>query len=242
MPSKRRVPVVSDDRVRASCDVASALHASPPPAANSEGSMSLFIVRHRHEPERCPATDPYMGAMLLNYLSRPNVRQLGVNIQGEAVVQGEHTLYMIIESSDEDRVRAFMRPFSEAGTVDVYPASTCVRVVTSGGCAASMPVVDEPVPLSRGSSQARPWCALARRTWLVARSPRARNGTGSATGTTPSRRCRFTSGSVSTRRGRPKPIGEEVDGRHQDGTWSRSVTFSRPPRCARADGQPPATP
>ena len=105
--------------------------------------MGLFIVRHRHEPERCPATDPYMGAMLLN---RPNVRHHGVNIQGEAVVQGEHTLYMIIESSDEDRVRAFMRPFAEAGTVDVFPASTCVRVVASGGCAASMPVVDEPVP------------------------------------------------------------------------------------------------
>ena len=38
-------------------------------------------------------------------------------------------------------------------------------------------------------------------------------GTGSATGTTPSRRCRFTSGSVSTRRGRPKPVGDESDGR-----------------------------
>ena len=36
--------------------------------------MALFIVRLRHEPERCPATDPYRGAMLLNYLSRPNVR------------------------------------------------------------------------------------------------------------------------------------------------------------------------
>src|SRR5205809_7557006 len=53
---------------------------------------------------------------------------------------------MILEASDEDGDRAFMRPFSEAGTVDVYPASTCVRVVTSGGCAASMPVVDEPAP------------------------------------------------------------------------------------------------
>ena len=108
--------------------------------------MALFVVRHRHAPERCPASDPYMGATLLNYLSRPNVRQHGVDIQGEAVVQGEHTLYMIVESSDEDRVRAFMRPFAEAGTVDVYPASTCVRVIASGGCAASMPVVDEPVP------------------------------------------------------------------------------------------------
>jgi DMSO/TMAO reductase YedYZ molybdopterin-dependent catalytic subunit len=107
--------------------------------------MALFIVRHQHEAERCPATDPEMGAMLLNYLSRPNVRRHGVNIHGEAVAQGEHTLYMIIESSDEDRVRAFMRPFAEAGAVDVYPASTCVRVVASGGCA-SIPRVDELVP------------------------------------------------------------------------------------------------
>jgi DMSO/TMAO reductase YedYZ molybdopterin-dependent catalytic subunit len=108
--------------------------------------MALFIVRHQHEAERCPAADPERGATLLNYLSRPNVRRHGVTIQGEAVAQGEHTLYMIIESSDEDRVRAFMRPFVEAGAVDVYPASTCVRVVASGGCAASMPRVDEPVP------------------------------------------------------------------------------------------------
>src|SRR5262247_399192 len=100
--------------------------------------MALFIVRHRHEAERCPATDPYMGATLLNYLSRPNVRQHGVTIQGEAVVQGEHTLYMIVESSDEDHVRAFMAPFAQAGTVDIFPASTCVRVVASGGCAAAM--------------------------------------------------------------------------------------------------------
>src|SRR5438093_8962402 len=29
--------------------------------------------------------------------------------------------------------------------LEVVPASTCVRVVASGGCAASIPVVDEPV-------------------------------------------------------------------------------------------------
>src|SRR5262249_48969180 len=54
--------------------------------------------------------------------------------------------YMIVESSDEDRVRAFMGPFAQAGTVDVYPASTCVRVVASGGRAASMPRGGEPIP------------------------------------------------------------------------------------------------
>jgi DMSO/TMAO reductase YedYZ molybdopterin-dependent catalytic subunit len=108
--------------------------------------MALFIVRHQHEPERCPATDPYMGATLLNYLSRPHVRKHGVSIQGEAVVRGEHTLYMIVESSDEARVREFMQPFAMAGSLDVYPAATCAGVVASGGCAAAMPAVDAAVP------------------------------------------------------------------------------------------------
>jgi hypothetical protein len=48
--------------------------------------MALFVVRHQHAAERCPAEDPQMGASLLNHLSRPNVRQHGVEIQGEAVV------------------------------------------------------------------------------------------------------------------------------------------------------------
>ena len=64
--------------------------------------MALFLIRHHHGAERCPATDPYAGAELLNYLSRPNVRRLGVQIRGEAVVQGEHTLYLIVEASAID--------------------------------------------------------------------------------------------------------------------------------------------
>ena len=98
--------------------------------------MALFIVRHQHDADRCPAADPDMGATLLNYLSRPNVRKLGVRVQAEAIVRGEHTLYMIVESDNEARVRAFMQPFAMAGTVDVYPAATCAGVVSSGGCGA----------------------------------------------------------------------------------------------------------
>ena len=67
--------------------------------------MALFIVRHQHDAARCPASDPGMGATLLNYLSRPNVRKHGIEIQGEAIVRGEHTLYMIVEAADEARVR-----------------------------------------------------------------------------------------------------------------------------------------
>jgi DMSO/TMAO reductase YedYZ molybdopterin-dependent catalytic subunit len=101
--------------------------------------MALFVVRHQHAPDRCPAQDPYMGATLLNYLSRPNVDRYGVKIQGEAVVQGAHTFYLIAEAVDEEHLRAFMQPFQMAGSLDIYPASTCARVVASGGCGATLP-------------------------------------------------------------------------------------------------------
>ena len=102
--------------------------------------MALFVVRHQHAAERCPAQDPFNGAALLNHLSRPNVRQHGMDIKGEAVLQGEHTLYIIVEAADESRLRQFMEPFQMAGSLDIYPASTCAGVVASGGCAATMPV------------------------------------------------------------------------------------------------------
>src|SRR5262249_12693260 len=104
--------------------------------------MTLFVVRHQHDAARCPAEDPYFGAQLLNHLSRPNVRQHGIKIQGEAVVHGEHTLYLIVEAGDEGRLREFLAPFAMAGSVDIYPASTCARVVASGGCTAALPTSD----------------------------------------------------------------------------------------------------
>src|SRR6185503_15217450 len=60
--------------------------------------------------------------------------------------RGEHTMYMIVESADEARVREFMRPFAMAGTVDVYPAATCAGVVSNGGCGAAGPDLDRTVP------------------------------------------------------------------------------------------------
>src|SRR5690349_11674451 len=108
--------------------------------------MGLFIVRHEHNPDHCPATDPDMGAMLLNHLSRANVKRYGVEIQSEAVAQGGHALYMILNADTEERVHRFMEPFAQAGTVEVLTASTCARVMASGGCGAPMPVVDDVVP------------------------------------------------------------------------------------------------
>ena len=99
--------------------------------------MGLFIVRHEHGGKRCPAADPALGALLLNHLSRPSARRYGVEIKGEAVVEGDHVMYMILEAGSGEEVRRFVQPFAEAGTVEVYPASTCVRAVTSGGCVAA---------------------------------------------------------------------------------------------------------
>jgi DMSO/TMAO reductase YedYZ molybdopterin-dependent catalytic subunit len=45
-----------------------------------------------------------------------------------------------VEAGEERRLREFLQPFQMAGSLDVYPASTCARVVASGGCAAPMPV------------------------------------------------------------------------------------------------------
>lgn len=108
--------------------------------------MALFIVRHQHDPARCPAHDPYMGATLLNHLSRPNVRRHGITIQAEAVLRDEHTLYMIVESSDEALVRQYMEPFAMAGSLDIYPAATCAGVVSSGGCASLAPLSSNTAP------------------------------------------------------------------------------------------------
>jgi DMSO/TMAO reductase YedYZ molybdopterin-dependent catalytic subunit len=108
--------------------------------------MALFVVRHQHPPEHCPAVEPLAGASLLNHLSRGNVRRHGVEIHGEAVVSGEHTLFLIVEAASQGQVESFMAPFAQAGQVQVFPASTCARVVASGGCAAPLPEVDAAGP------------------------------------------------------------------------------------------------
>lgn len=96
--------------------------------------MSLYVVRHQHEPENCPARDPAMGAMLLKHLSTANASQYGVHIHGDAVLDGQHTLFLILDSDDAGQVQRFMEPFSKAGPVEIMPASECEAVVARAGC------------------------------------------------------------------------------------------------------------
>lgn len=96
--------------------------------------MALFVVRHQHDAKTCPAANPKMGAMLLQHISKQNAASMGVTIQSEAVVNGAHTLFMIVEAANEAVVKKFMTPFAQAGKVEVLPSSTCETVVERAGC------------------------------------------------------------------------------------------------------------
>ena len=96
--------------------------------------MSLYVIKHQHDPESCPAMDPRMAPILLSELSEENASKFGIKIHGEAVVNGEHTFYLIVDAPDEITVNNFMSLFTQAGIVDVYPSSPCKSVVERGVC------------------------------------------------------------------------------------------------------------
>jgi len=96
--------------------------------------MSLYFVRHQHTPETCPARDPEMGQMLLQHLSKSNARKFGVDLIGDAVLDGQHTLVLIADVEDKEYLENYMQPFAQAGSVEILSASTCEAVVARQGC------------------------------------------------------------------------------------------------------------
>jgi hypothetical protein len=96
--------------------------------------MSLYFVKHQHDAETCPAKNPEMGAMLLSHISPLNARKFGVDIRGDAVLDGQHTFVLILEADDREKVENFMQPFQMAGPVEIASASQCEEVVERAGC------------------------------------------------------------------------------------------------------------
>lgn len=96
--------------------------------------MSLYFVRHQHNAETCPAKDPEMGAMLSAHVTKQNARKFGVDLLADAVLDGQHTFVLIMESEDKAYVEQFMQPFAMAGSVEISTASTCDAVVERLGC------------------------------------------------------------------------------------------------------------
>jgi hypothetical protein len=97
-------------------------------------TMALFVAKHRHSADACPAKDPSMGRMLLEHLSEENAAKSGITIHGEAVIEGQHTLYLIADAPDRSSVEEFMAPFAAAGTVEVLEANPCAAVVGRASC------------------------------------------------------------------------------------------------------------
>ena len=96
--------------------------------------MSLYFVRHQHDAETCPAKNPEMGQMLVQHVSKSNARKFGVDLIGDAVLDGQHTFVLILEAEDQAYIEQFMQPFTMAGSVEITPASTCETVVERQGC------------------------------------------------------------------------------------------------------------
>jgi len=96
--------------------------------------MTLYVVRHQHSAERCPARDPEMAQALLQHLDHGNAQRFGVSLQAEAVLDAQHTLVLIAESEDVSFLRDYMSPFERAGSVEITAASTCEAVVARHGC------------------------------------------------------------------------------------------------------------
>ena len=108
--------------------------------------MTLFVTKHQHNDQTCPAGDVQMGPMLLQHLSDENASQAGIKVLGDAVVD-DHTFYMILEASGIDVVQKFMTPFAHVGSVEILEASTCSQVVARGACGAGGKVWTGGVPV-----------------------------------------------------------------------------------------------
>lgn len=96
--------------------------------------MSLFVVQHKHSAETCPAGHPQMGPMLVQHVAPENAGKFGVTVHGDAVLDGQHTFYLILEADAEDSIKQFMAPFYQAGSVEIWPASSCEQVVARAKC------------------------------------------------------------------------------------------------------------
>jgi Domain of unknown function (DUF3303) len=75
-----------------------------------------------------------MASGLLQLLNESNAGKQGITIHGDAVVDGSHHLFLILEAPSEAVAKEYLAPFGQVGTLAVAPASRCELVVQRGGC------------------------------------------------------------------------------------------------------------
>ena len=97
-------------------------------------SMPRFVVEHAHTEQTCPAKDPRMAVGLLQIVAPQNAGKSGVTIHAEAVANGQHHLYLIVDAANAETVRTYLAPFAQVGSLTVTPASQFEEVVHRGAC------------------------------------------------------------------------------------------------------------
>ena len=96
--------------------------------------MPLFIVNAKHSAESCPAGDPEMGKMLLAHIHQDNASKFGITVQASAGAESQHTLHMILDAGNSQKVDEFMALFTQMGSVDVTPGISCEAIIARGRC------------------------------------------------------------------------------------------------------------
>ena len=96
--------------------------------------MPLFVVEHTHPANACPAHNPQIAPALLQIVSPTNAAKAGLTIRGDAVANGGHHLYVLLEGPNPESVQKYFAPFGQLGTLQVTPASHCEQVVARGSC------------------------------------------------------------------------------------------------------------
>jgi hypothetical protein len=72
--------------------------------------------------------------MLAQHVSTAGAQPFGIEIHGEVVVTWGHTLYLIVDAPDRQKVTEYIGPFGQMGSVEVLPASSCEQVVARAAC------------------------------------------------------------------------------------------------------------
>jgi hypothetical protein len=98
-----------------------------------EAAIALFVARHTHSPEDCPAL-PGTGARLLTCVSTAAAARYGVIIEAEALIGTEHVLLLVVGAASRDAVERFMASLPGRGDLRILPAYTAEEAVERGGC------------------------------------------------------------------------------------------------------------
>ena len=73
-----------------------------------------------------------MGKTLFSRSHEDKANKFGVNVHASAGAESQHTLHIILDSGDSQKVDEFLAPFAQMGSVEITPDITCEAIVGVG--------------------------------------------------------------------------------------------------------------